>query len=256
MPPLHIIGNVYYVGAEGVSSFLIATPDGLIVLDGGLPETAPLILKNIETLKFKIGDVKYLLNSHAHYDHAGSLAELKKRSGAKLVMSRADAPWMEQGGHDLFAPNTHFDMPAAKVDRIIDDGATVRLGGTTLTAHITPGHTKGCTNWTMPVVENGQTHQVIFFCSTSVPGYSLVHNAEYPNIVEDYRASFAKLRKLNADVFLAPHSNFFDLPGKRARIGKGRPNAFVDPKEFQAFVEKSAQDFEQNLKEQQASAKR
>ena len=149
-----------------------------------------------------------------------------------------------------------YKSPAVTADRVIDDGATVSLGGTTLTAHITPGHTKGCTNWTMPVTDGGQTHQVIFFCSTSVPGYSLIHNKAYPNIVEDYRSSFAKLRKLNADVFLAPHGNFFDLAEKRTRMGQGKPNPFVDPKEFQAFVEKSSHDFEAELKKQQEQQKR
>lgn len=255
-PPLHIVGNVYYVGAAGVSSYLITTPQGLIVLDGGLPETAPQIVKNIRSLGFKVEDVKYLLNSHAHYDHSGGLAELKKASGAKLVISRPDAPWVEAGEHDLYAPKTTYKMPAVHVDRIIDDGATVELGGAKLTAHITPGHTKGCTSWTMPVTENGQKHEVMFYCSTSVPGYPLIDNKEYPNIVSDYRASFAKLRKMNADVFLAPHGNFFDLDAKKARMGGGKPNPFIDPKEFQAFVEQSSREFEKNLKEQQASARK
>lgn len=250
--PLHIIGNIYYVGAEGVSSFLITTPQGSILLDGGLPETGPLILKNIATLGFQIKDVKYLLSSHAHYDHMGSFAELKKRSGAQLVVSRADAPVIESGKHDLFDGKPVFFVLPVKVDRVIDNGATVQLGGTVLTAHITPGHTKGCTNWTMPVTEGAQTHQVIFFCSTSVPGYQLIGNKEYPNIVADYRSSFAKLRQINADVFLAPHPSFFDLDGKRARVGKGQPNPFVDPQEFHAHVEKSAQAFEEELKKQQS----
>jgi metallo-beta-lactamase class B len=237
--PFKIVGNVYYVGAH-VSSFYIKTPAGAIVIDGGLSETAPLIEKGVAELGFSIQDVKILLNSHAHYDHCGGLAELKKLSGAKMMASAADAPVLESGQGQFGA------FPPVRVDRVIQDGETVRLGGVTLTAHLTPGHTKGCTTWTMPVTESGKTYQVVFYCSTSVVD-KLVNNVAYPEIVADYEHSFAALRKIQADVFLAPHSGFFHLEEKRKLVEAGKLDAFVDPTEMQKFVDDSERDFRTQL---------
>jgi metallo-beta-lactamase class B len=239
VPPFKVIGNVYYVGAH-VGSFYIKTPAGAILLDGGLPETAPLIEKNIAELGFSMKDVKILLASHAHYDHCGGLAELKKKSGARMVASELDAPVLNSGQGQFGA------FPPVHVDRIIKDGGTVELGGVTLTAHITPGHTKGCTTWTMPVSEGGKTYQVVFYCSTSVVD-KLVNNAAYPNIVADYERSFAALRKMPCDVFLAPHAEFFNLDGKRQQLEAGKPDAFVDLTEMPKFVDESEQAFRKQL---------
>jgi metallo-beta-lactamase class B len=238
--PFRIIGNVYYVGAANVSSFFIKTPDGAIVLDGGLPETAPVIEKNIAALGFSITDVKFLLNSHAHFDHCGGLAELKKLSGARVIASERDRPVLEsaKGGAAPF--------PAVAVDRVIRDKQTVQLGGVTLTAHLTPGHTKGCTTWAMPVTDAGKTYQVVFYCSTSVVD-KLVNNSDYPAIVSDYMRSFAELRKMPCDVFLAPHAGFFNLDAKRKQLDAGKLDAFVDPTEMQNFVEASEKEFRQEL---------
>ena len=254
--PFRIVGNIYYVGVSGVTSFLITTPEGSILVDGGFPETAPLIEKNVASLGFRIQDVRLLLNSHAHYDHCGGLAELRRLSGAQMVASRADAEVLESGGRVSFEGWKNSGFPAVKVDRVIADGETVTLGDVRLTAVLTPGHTKGCTTWTMPVTESGKTYRVVFYCSTSVPGYRLVNNAKYPQIVSDYEHSFAKLRQLSCDVFLAPHGGFFHLDEKRARIGKGRVNPFIDPAEFRAFLDRSEQDFYRELKKQQADAGR
>jgi metallo-beta-lactamase class B len=237
--PFKIVGNVYYVGAH-VSSFYIKTPAGAILLDAGLPETAPLIQKSIAELGFSVKDVKILLNSHAHYDHCGGLAELKKKSGARMVASERDAPILNTGQGQFGA------FPAVHVDRVIKDGGTVELGGVTLTAHITPGHTPGCTTWTMPVSEAGKTYQVVFYCSTSVVD-KLVNNTACPNIVADYERSFAELRKLPCDVFLAPHAEFFELEEKRKQLEAGKVDAFVDPTEMRKFVEVSEQAFRQQL---------
>lgn len=252
--PFRIIGNVYYVGVSGVTSFLITTPQGHILLDGGFPETAPLIEKNIATIGFRIQDVKILLNSHAHYDHCGGLAELKRLSGAQMVASRADGEVLESGGRVGFEGWKNSGFPAVKVDRVIANGETVKVGDVGLTAVLTPGHTKGCTTWTMPVTESDKTYHVVFYCSTSVPGYRLVNNPKYPQIVSDYEHSFAKLRQLPCDVFLAPHGGFFHLDEKRARMGKGGANPFIDPAEFRAFLKRSEQDFYRELKVQQATA--
>jgi metallo-beta-lactamase class B len=238
--PFRIIGNIYYVGAANVSSFFIQTPQGAILLDGGLPETAPRIEKSIAGLGFSIQDVKILLNSHAHFDHCGGLAELKKQSGAQMIASKADAPVLNtaQGGAGPF--------PAVHVDRVIGDKQIVQLGGVILTAHITPGHTKGCTTWTMPVTDAGKTYQVVFYCSTTVVD-KLVNNAAYPEIVSDYERSFAELRKIPCDVFLAPHAGFFNLEEKRKQLAAGKRDAFVDPTEMQRFVDESERSFRKQL---------
>ena len=239
--PFHLVGNIYYVGATGVSAFLIVTPAGSILLDGGLPETASQIAENITKLGFRLTDVKYLLNSHAHFDHAGGLAELKRLSGAAMVASKGDAPALRAGGRE---------MPAVVVDRVIGDGDALRLGDTTLTAHITPGHTRGCTTWTATVKEKERTRSVVFYCSTSVVD-RLVGNAQYPQIVTDYERSFRKLRALSSDVFLAPHPFFFGLEEKRKRMTAAAPNPFIDPTEFPRFVEKSEREFRAALNKEQ-----
>jgi metallo-beta-lactamase class B len=240
--PFHLIGNIYYVGATGVSAFLIVTPAGSFLLDGGLPETAPQIARNIAELGFRLGDVKYLLNSHAHFDHAGGLAELKRLSGATMVASSGDAPALRAGGPE---------MPAVGVDRIVADGEGLRLGDTTLMAHVTPGHTQGCTTWTMTTPEKDRAYRVVFYCSTSVVD-RLVGNAQYPRIATDYEHSFKKLRTLSSDVFLAPHPIFFDLENKRKKLKAGGPNPFVDPTELPRFVENSEQQFRADLEKQRA----
>lgn len=244
LKPFRVIGDIYYVGAANVSSFYIKTSQGAILLDGGLPETAPRIEKSIAELGFSIKDVKVLLNSHAHYDHCGGLAELKKLSGAKMIASAPDAQVLNsaRGGLGTF--------PAVKVDRIIADKQTVQLGGVTLTAHITPGHTKGCTTWTMPVSESGKMYQVVFYCSTSVVD-KLVNNAAYPNIVSDYERSFAELKKMPCDVFLGPHGQFFGLEEKRKQLEAGKLDAFVDPSEMRKFVADSERQFRERLAAEQ-----
>jgi len=253
--PFRIIGNIYYVGVTGVAAYLIATPKGHVLLDGGFAETALIIEKNMASLNFRVQDVKYLLNSHAHYDHCGGLAALKRISGAQMVASRADAEVLESGRQKNYSiPESLF--PRVKVDRLISDGETVQLGGATLTAVLTPGHTKGCTTWTMPVQELGKTYQVVFYCSTSVPGYPLVDNPRYPEIVSDYEQSLVRLRQLPCDVFLAPHGSFFHLMEKRAEMAKGGANPFVNPFELRAWVDQSEQDFQEELKTQQAAKAR
>jgi metallo-beta-lactamase class B len=235
--PFHVIGNIHYVGAAGVSSFLITTPAGSILLDGGLPETAPLVQKGISELGFGVRDIKFLLNSHAHFDHAGGLAALKKASGAQLVASRGDAASLRAG-----SPR----QPAVAVDRIVDDGDTVELGGSVLTAHVTPGHTPGCTTWTMTATEAGKPYRVVFYCSTSVVD-RLVGNTGYPSIVADYERSFPALRALPCDVFLGAHPAFFHMAEKRERMTPGAENPFVDPGELRRYVDRSEQQFREAL---------
>lgn len=235
--PFRIVGNINYVGAAGVSAFLITTPAGAILVDGGLPETAPQIAANIAALGWRITDVKVLLNSHAHFDHSGGLAELKRLSGAAVVASAGDAPMLRAG---------HQRSPPVAVDRTVSDGDTVELGGTTLTANVTPGHTRGCTTWSTTTVEAGKPYRVVFYCSTSVVD-RLVDNREYPQIVTDYEQSFRKLRAMKADVFLAPHPVFFSLQDKRSRMRPDATNPFVDPGELGRFVDDSERQFRRQL---------
>jgi len=253
--PFRIIGNIYYVGLSGVASYLITSPQGHILLDGGFPESSPLIEKNIAALGFRIQDVKYLLNSHAHFDHCGGLQELKRLSGGQMVASRLDGEVLESGGRGDFASWKDSLFPAVKVDRVIADGETLQLGDVGMAAVLTPGHTKGCTTWSLPVQDSGKTYHVVFYCSTSVPGYRLIDNPKYPQIISDYVHSFARLRQLPCDVFLAPHAGFFHLKEKRARMGKGA-NPFVDSAEFRAFLDGSEQDFQRELNKQRADMRK
>jgi metallo-beta-lactamase class B len=250
--PFRVVGSVYSVGVAGLSAWLIATPKGAILVDAGLPESAPLIEDNIRKLGFQLADVKLLVNSHAHFDHAGGLAELKRASGARLVASRGDAPDLAAGRSRYFGDGPDGSFPKVAVDRVIDDGATVELGGVTLTALLTPGHTPGCTTWTLPVEERGRTLRVVLHCSTSAPGYRLVGNPRYPGIVEDYRRTFARLKALPCDVLLAPHPSFIHLDDKRARLAAGGENPFVDSGELARFVAQSEADFTRQLERERA----
>lgn len=240
--PFHIIGNIYYVGVQGVSAFLITTGKGAILLDGGFPESAPLIEKNIAELGFRVQDVKILLNSHAHYDHCGGLGELKSHSGAGLVVSERDTIVLN-GRRVIHCVDPERPLPQVGVDRGISDQETVKLGGAVLTAHLTPGHTKGCTTWTMETSSGGKTYQVVFYCSTTVAGSPLVGNREYPEIAADFERTFEKLRRLPCDVFLAPHGSFFRRDEKLAAMRSGRRDAFVDPAEMRKYVDQSEQAF-------------
>ena len=244
--PFRVIGNIYYVGANEVTSFLIAGNAGHILLDGGFAETAPQIRQNIEALGFHLADVKILLNSQAHLDHAGGLANLKQLSGARLIASAADAEQMARGGKGDFAFGDRLTYEPVKADQIVADGESISLGDTKITAHITPGHTKGCTTWTTSVEENGKTYQVLFLGGVTIPGYKLVGNAQYPNIADDYARSFALLKRLPCDVFLGAHGSYFGLQKKLPRVGE-TPNPFIDPDGYRRHVEEFERAFHEQL---------
>jgi metallo-beta-lactamase class B len=245
--PFRIADNVYYVGMSDVTSFLVVTRDGAILLDGGFDTSAPAILEHIKALGFDPKTVKFLLNSHAHLDHAGGLAALKAATGAVMVASAPDAPVLEAGGANDFALKLPF--PPVKVDRIVKDGEAVTLGGVSITAHITAGHTKGCTTWTLPVTIDGKPQNALFLCSLSVlPVYRLIGDPNYPGQAADYEKSFATLKTLPCDVFLASHGGFFDMKGKLAKLQAGaKPNPFVDPQGCRTFFAKAEAAFDQRL---------
>jgi metallo-beta-lactamase class B len=230
--PFHIIGNIYYVGASDVTSYLIVTPAGDILLDGGFVETAPMIEANVQKLGFKLADVKYILSSHEHLDHAGGISELQRATGAKFVALEREVPGLTAG--------TSF--PAAKPDRVIQDGDVVKIGTTIMTAHLTPGHTRGCTTWTTTVKDGARIDHVVFVGSASVlPMYKLIDTpgapATYAGIEQDYEKTFQVLRSLPCDVFLASHGSFYSLEDKREVLTK-KPaqNPFIDPWGYQAYI--------------------
>jgi metallo-beta-lactamase class B len=236
--PFQIVSNIYYVGASDIASYLIVTPQGHILIEAGFVETAPLIEKNVRELGFKVEDIKLLLTSHAHFDHVGGLAELKRVTGAALVATAPEAEMMQRGGKGDFHYGDKLLIPPVTADRIVAAGDTVELGGVVLTAHVTPGHTKGSTTWTMRTTGQEGALDVVFMASLSTPGYDLVHNPAYPNIGADILRSVATLRTLPCDVFLAPHGFAFALDAKRKKLGT-EPNPFIDPNGYRAVLDQT-----------------
>lgn len=255
--PFRIAENLYYVGASDIASYLITTPAGHILIDGGFVETAAQIEANVAKLGFKLTDVKILLNTHAHFDHAGGLAELKAKSGAELLASAPEAALLEDGGRSDFRFGDEGRFPPVKVDRRLADGEKVALGGIELTAHLTPGHTRGCTTWTWTTGEL----PVVVVGSASILDYRFVGKESYPGIAADFEHTFTTLKTLPCSIFLAPHGGFFDLAAKRARAarGMGPANPFVDPSGYKAWVERAEAAFraalEAQKKEEKSSSK-
>ena len=249
--PFSIAGNIYYVGANEITSYLITTPKGHILLDGGFKETVPQITANIVKLGFKIEDVKYLLNSQAHYDHAAGLFDLKKLTRAKLLASVEDAKLLARGGKDDPNFENRFPFEPVVADKTFSDGWKLTLGGTTMTANITPGHTKGCTTWSTTVNESGRELNVIFVCSTTAPGYNLGNNAKYPEIAKDFERTFARMKAFKVDIFLSAHASQFKLDEKLQALRRGaQPNPFIDPQGYLAYLEATEKAFRERLASQ------
>jgi metallo-beta-lactamase class B len=253
VPPFRIAGNLYYVGSQDLAAYLLVTPQGNILINSNLASSPPQIKKSIESLGFKYSDTKILLISHGHYDHCAGSAEIQRETGAKYEVMAQDVPVVESGGGDDFryAGDKSFSFPATKVDHMLHDGDTVSLGGTTLTAHLTAGHTKGTTTWTFDEKENGRTLHVVIVGSPNVnPGYKLVNNKAYPQIAADYRREFEELKKLPCDIFLGAHGAYFDLTEKYPRFKNGDKNAFIDPAGYKDYIADREQAFEAELKKQ------
>ena len=257
-PPFHIAGNLYYVGSKGLAMFLVSTPQGNILINSGLEANVPMIKASIEKLGFKFEDTKILLISHAHWDHDAGSAAIKKMTGAAYMVMDADVPVVESGGKADFQ---YGNSPAylyqpAKVDRVLHDGDEVKLGGTVLVAHLTPGHTKGCTTWGMKVSEGGKTYNVVIVGSPNVnPGYKLVGNAAYPQIAEDYERMWRVLKSLPCDIFLGAHGNYFGLEEKYRLMKESGANPFIDPDGYKKYIAQKEQDFRAELARQKIAAK-
>jgi metallo-beta-lactamase class B len=254
-PAFRIADNLYYVGSKGLANYLITTPQGHILINSDMEANVPLIQKSIESLGYNFSDVKILLISHAHGDHNGASATIKKLTGAKYMVMDADVPVVESGGKTDFQygndPSTHYTPTS--VDRVLRDGDEVKLGDAVLTARLTPGHTKGCTTWTMKVKDGSKMRDVVIVGSPNVnPGYNLVDNKAYPEIIQDFERTFAVLKSLSCDYFLGAHGSYFELETKYARLKTGGTTAFIDPEGYKSFVADREQAFRRELKKQKA----
>jgi metallo-beta-lactamase class B len=255
-PPFRIVGNLYYVGSKGLANYLVVTPQGNILINSDTDANVPMIKASIEKLGFKFSDTKILLISHAHWDHDAGSALVKRETGAKYMVMDADVAVVESGGKQDFnygsQPETLYTP--TKVDRVLHDGEEVRLGGAVLVAHLTPGHTKGCTTWTMKVTEGDKTYDVVIVGSPNVnPGYKLVNNAAYPGIAADYAKMFRVLKALPCDFFLGAHGSYYDMEAKYPRLKDGSANPFIDPDGYKKYVAQTEQAFETELAKQKAA---
>jgi metallo-beta-lactamase class B len=257
-PPFRIAGNLYYVGSEELASFLITTPQGLILINSNLTTSPAQIKHSVEALGFHFSDIKIQLISHAHSDHAGGSAAILQQTHAKYFVMDADVRAIESGGRTDFRFGSDKSMwyPPAHVDHILHDGEKISLGGTTLIAHLTAGHTPGTVTYTFDEVEAGRTLHVVIVGSPSVlESYKLVSNPTYPHIADDFRHQFAVLKSLPCDIFLGAHASYFDLKEKYDHLQHGDKSAFVDPKGYTEFVADRQQTFEAAYRKQYAAQK-
>jgi metallo-beta-lactamase class B len=255
-PAFRIAGNLYYVGSKDLATYLIATQKGHILINSTLEANVPMIRTSVESLGFKFNDVKILLISHAHWDHDAGSAMVKQLTGAKYMVMEGDVPVVESGGKSDFQYGNDASSlyPPTKVDRVLHDGDEVKLGGAVLVAHLTPGHTKGCTTWTMKLNEAGKTYNAVIIGSPNVnPGYKLVGNTVYPGIAEDFERTFRVLKSLPCDYFLGAHGGYFGLEAKYARYKEGVTTALIDPEGYKNFVLEREQAFRRELAKQKAS---
>jgi metallo-beta-lactamase class B len=255
-PPFRIAGNLYYVGGEDLASYLIATPQGLILINSSLEVSVPLIQKSVESLGFRFSDIRILLINHAHNDHCAGSARIIQLTGAKYYVMDADVPAVESGGKNDFqyGADAFMRYPPTHVDRVLHDGDTVRLGNTVLTAHLTAGHTKGTTTWTMDESEGGRILHVVIVGGLNVyEDYKLIDNAAYPQIAADFAHGFKILKSLPCDIFLGAHGAYFALTDKYARWKAGDHDAFIDRAGYKAYIVDREQAFEAELQRQSAA---
>jgi len=238
-PAHRVVGNVYYVGSANYASYLIATPVGHVLINSSFESTVPWIRANIEKLGFRFQDVKILLTSHAHADHVAGNFLVQELTGAKAMVMAGDEGLVRSGGRNDFHYGDKAAFKPSRVHHVLRDGEEVKLGDAVLTAHLTPGHTKGCTTWTLKAAEGGKTYDVVIIGSPNVnPGYKLVDNVNYPAIATDFARTFQVLKSLHCDVFLGAHGNYYAMEEKH-KLLENRPsrNPFIDPDGYRGYVE-------------------
>jgi metallo-beta-lactamase class B len=253
-PPYRVIGNVYYVGASDIASFLITTSAGHILVNSGYQDTPPIIRDGIVKLGFQPRDVRIMLNSQAHFDHVAGQVEMQRITGAKIYSSEREVAVIESGGRADPRWGREYTYPAVKVDRVVHDLEEVALGGVTLVAHLTPGHSIGCTTWTLRVPEGGKVYDVVIVGGTSVnSGVRFLRNPTYPGIADDYARTFRVLRALPCDVFLGAHGFYYGMAEKYARLKAGAAaNPFIDPEGYRSFVDRAEKEYRDRLAEEKA----
>jgi metallo-beta-lactamase class B len=255
--PFRIADHLYYVGGKDLASYLIVTPQGDILINSNLDGSVSLIRNSVEQLGFTFKDIKVLLISHAHWDHDSGSAQIIKETGAKYMVMDGDVGVVESGGATDFAYGADHRYPPLQVDRVLHDGDEVRLGSAVLTAHKTAGHTRGCTTWTLQVMDAGRPLNAVIVGSWNVnPGFRLVDRADqpasYPGMAADYRRTFATLKGLKCDIFLGAHGGYFGMLEKLQRMKTGAAeNVWIDPPGYKAAVAEREQAFEQELKRQE-----
>lgn len=253
--PFYIAGNIYYVGTKGLAAYLIVSDRSAVLLNGTLAENAALVQRNIQSLGVPLHRVRLLISDHAHADHVGAMAQIKRNTGASLLASTGDREALESGMNRGDTNYGVMPFPPVKVNGVVRDGQTIRLGGIALTAHLTPGHTQGCTSWSMTIEDAGISRRVLFLCSITVAGNILVGNRAYPRIVKDYRATFRKLATMRADILLTSHPEMADVLDRETRSVAGGLNAFVDPAALPALVAHYRVAFEEALAKARKASK-
>ena len=248
-PAHRIIGNVYYVGSKALAIYLITTPDGHILINSGFEETVPLIRASVESLGFKMREVKILLESHAHADHVAGHALLQKLTGASVHVMRGDHSVIASGGLGQYLYTDSWQP--CPVDRVLDDGDKVTLGDVTLVGHLTPGHTRGCTSWAWQVADGNRKLDIVVVGSPNVnAGYRLVDNQGYPRIAEDFAKTFTVLKGLPCDIFLGAHGAYYGMLAKYERVKTARTNPFIDSAGYLAYVTEKERAFRKTLADQ------
>jgi metallo-beta-lactamase class B len=246
--PVRIAGPIYFVGTKGLGAFLITTSEGHVLMNTGMPSSGPMIVESIRRLGFKPEDIKLMINGHAHVDHAGAFSFFKAQFGAPLAVMKDDVAAMESGGRDDFKYANDLTYPRVKVDRVLRDGDTIRMGEVVLTGYHTPGHTRGATTWIANIVVDGKPYMVVFPDGAGFnPGYRLAKNPSYPGIGEDYRRTHHFLEMLKPDIWLAQHNEYYDLDGKRERAKTEGLRAWIDPEGYRRFIAGKKRDFEDQV---------
>jgi metallo-beta-lactamase class B len=257
--PFRIFGNTYYVGVAGLSSVLIASKEALILLDAALPQSAPLIAANIRKLGFRVEDIRLIVNTHTHYDHAGGIAALQRASGATVAASPGSARALEQGEPAQEDPLYAFGrtitwFPAVPNVRVVQDKEVLRAGQLAITAHFTPGHTPGGTTWTWRSCEDKRCVDVVYADSlnaVSAPGFRFTGDQTHAGRVEEFSRSITVVAELPCDVLISPHPELFDLKSKlQMRQDQPEANPFIDPQACKAYATKARQRLEKRIAEE------